>query len=230
MENTTFFTLARNKAWTIVLVSFFSAAISFAALVVLSRNFRTGTDFLIIQNQADSQDFYSMLKSTEYLGSVLSESMYSDRFVDAVVETNRVNADFLTTSYNISAQDKQGRLDAWAKMVSVKKNTTAGILHVDVLDDDKRVTLAVSSAIADVLTQKNVLFRGGDEKSVEIRVLSGPIVENNPSVKRLLLTSVAGFFAGLSLMLMWIFMKTEMAVKPERIVTKEFVDGRITLQ
>jgi hypothetical protein len=213
MENITFLGTARSKISTIILVSFLCAALSFTALITLSKNFRSGTDFLIIQNQSDTQDFYSMLKSTEYLGSVLNESVYSDKFVDAVVETNKVDADFLAKSYNISTQDKKGRLDAWANMVSVKRNTAAGIMHIDVINDDKKVATAVSSAIADVLTQKNVLFRGGDEKSVEIRVLSGPIVENNPSIKQMVLTSVAGFVAGLSLMLMWTFVQIEMMAK-----------------
>ncbi len=213
MEQSEFLTMAGRKTGTIILVGLLCAALSFVGLITLSKNFRASTDFLIIQNQADTQDFYTMSKSTEYLSSVLSEALYSDRFLDAVVETNKVDAHFLETSYNLSAQDKQGRLDAWAKMVAVKKNTAAGILHVDVLNNDRRMALAVSSAISDVLTQKNVLFRGGDEKSVEIRVLSGPIVENNPSVKQMILMAVAGFFAGISLMLLRIFVKTEMTVK-----------------
>ena len=212
MENINFFTVVRKKIWMITLVSLLCAALSFAALIVLSKNFRTGTDFLIVQNQSESQDFYSTLKSTEYLGSVLNESVYSDRFIDAVVETQKVDADFLSKSYNISAQDKKGRLDAWENMVSVKRNASAGIMHIDVLNNDKKLSLSVSSAIADVLTQKNTLFRGGDEKSIEIRVLSGPIVENNPNIQRIALTSIAGFLIGLCLSLLRVFVKSEMII------------------
>lgn len=209
MDNMAFLSIVRKKAAVVVLVGVLCAALSFVGLIVYSKNFRSGMDFLIVQNQSDSQDFYSMLKSTEYLGKVLNESVYSDKFIDTVIDTKKVSPDFLAKSFDLSAQDKKGRIDAWSKTVFVKRNVEAGIMHIDVLNDDQKLTVSISSAITDVLTQKNVLFRGGDEKSVEIRVLSGPILESNPSVKKIAVTTIIGFMAGLSLSLLWIFVKSE---------------------
>lgn len=212
MENISFLTTVQKKIGTIVLVAVLFASLSFVGLIMYSKNFRAGTDLLIVQN-SESKDFYSMLKSTEYLGNVLNESIYSDRFITAIVESGKVGPNFLSESYNISTQDKKGQLDAWADMVHVKRNTAAGIMHIDVAANDKRTTIAVSSAITDVLTQKNMLFRGGDEKSVEIRVLSGPIIENDPSIQKMIITVISGFIAGLCIALMWIFVKEELLPK-----------------
>ena len=189
--------LALRGKWGLIFLSgLLCAAVAFLVLVFSSKNFKAETDFLVVQNQSagSNQDFYSLFKSTEYLGKVLSESIYSERFIEAVGATGKVDINTLPT-------DKKDRLETWGKMVTVQQNVEAGIIKVQVMDNDQRMVLKTSQAIQDVLTQQNMLFRGGDEKSVEIRVLSGPIVERNPSVKKIALVALAGFFLGTFLLM-----------------------------
>ena len=207
MENISFFTLAKKKLSTIVLVAVATAALSFVFLIASEKSFKVRTDFLITQNNPNSQDFYAMSRSSEYIGNVLSEALYSDRFIDAVIATGKVQPEFLPL-------DKNDRIKAWAKEVNVKKNLGLGILQIEVLNNNQKDAIKISQAISDVLTQKNILFRGGDEKSVDVRILSGPIVESNPSITALLLVTVAGFLFGGLMSLFWIFVKEELLPKP----------------
>lgn len=183
------------------------SAASFFILVVASDRFQVRSDYLIVQAQSgNSQDTYAQFKSLDYLGKVLTESAYSERFIGAVVDTGKVDSNFLPA-------DSYSRLKAWKKLVVVTRNADAGILRVEVSTDDQKFGMRVSQAVSEVLVQKNSLFRAGDDKSVDVRVLSGPVVENNPSVKEIMLAAVGGFVAVVLLVLLWITIRIEMAVQ-----------------
>ncbi|MDD5083319.1 MAG: hypothetical protein PHT88_00080 [Candidatus Moranbacteria bacterium] len=206
MENIEFFGAVKRRMGFIVLAALFVGVASFLFLIFSQEAFKVRTDFLVTQSNGSSQDFYAMSRSSEYVGKVLSEAIYSERFLDAVVETGKVSA----SSFPM---DKNDKLERWSEEVRVNKNLELGMIQVEVFHDDQKEAVRISQAIADVLTQKNHLFRGGEEKSVEVRVLTGPITENNPSVAQLIMVAIGGFLFGGLLSLAWIFMRTEMFPK-----------------
>ncbi len=170
--------------------------------MVTEKPFQTKMDFLVVQSNANNQDFYTLFKSSEYLGKILSEAVYSDRFIDALVETGKVNKEFLPF-------DKQERLATWSKMVTVNKNLELGIISVTVSGDRERDVARIMDGIAQVLTERNSLFRSGDEKSVEIRILSGPILEQSPNVAKILKVVLLAFVAGFLLSAFFVIAKEE---------------------
>lgn len=191
--------IVRKKWGSVFLAGLLVGSLAFFSLVFFSKHFKVTTDFLVVQaGTSQSQDFYAMLKSSEYLGKVLSESVQSEKFIGAVIETGGVDGNFLPSN-------PKDRLDAWEKMVRVTNNPDVGTLHIEVYGNDDRAALRVAQAVGQVLTEKNMLFRSGDEKSVEIRTLSGPIVEKNPDPALLPMVAVGGVFVGVLLYLVWIF-------------------------
>jgi capsular polysaccharide biosynthesis protein len=189
MPMTSILALLSEKKGSIFLFGVFFAAVVFFAVTATSARYAARTDFMVVQTSS-SQDFYTLFKSSEYLSKVLSESMYSERFINAVIETGKVSAQgFLPV-------DKRERLDRWRSMVSVEKNIELGMLSVSVRADTEREAGKTMEALSDVLINRNKEFRGGDEKAVEIRVLSGPITDRNPTPKELLTLSILGFLAG----------------------------------
>jgi capsular polysaccharide biosynthesis protein len=209
METGEFLNMVRNRASLIIVVALFVSVASFLFLIFSEDTFKVRTDFLVTQNNPNSQDFYAMSRSSEYIGKVLSEAMYSERFLDAVIETGKISA----SSFPL---DKKDRLNQWSDSVRVTKNLELGMIQVEVLNDNQKEALRVSQAIEEVLTQKNSLFRGGDEKSVDVRVLTGPIVENNPSIAQLITVVIGGFLFGGLLSVLWLFVRTEIFPKRNR--------------
>lgn len=193
-----------HKKWGSILLSgLLAGSITFFSLIFFTKHFKVTTDFLVVQTgTGQSQDFYSMLKSSEYLGKVLSESVQSEKFIGAVAETGAVDGGFLPGN-------PKDRLDAWEKMVKVTNNPDVGTLHIEVYGDNDRNALHVAQAVGQVLTERNALFRSGDEKSVEIRTLSGPIVEKNPDVERMILATISGLIFGISIFLLFSLLKDE---------------------
>jgi capsular polysaccharide biosynthesis protein len=185
-----------EKKIGIFLAGLFVAAASFFVMTATAERYAVRTDFLVVQTTG-AQDYYTLFKSSEYLGKILAEAVYSERFLNAMGETGKVGKEFLPT-------DKQARLAAWRSMVTIEKNSELGLLSVRVKGDTEREAGRVMQALSEVLVTKNAEFRGGDEKSVELRVLTGPITEKNPSLKELALVALLGFLAGALLRALWL--------------------------
>ncbi|MBP6929307.1 MAG: hypothetical protein KBB77_00035 [Candidatus Moranbacteria bacterium] len=203
MGNQYLLSTLRSKIGTLLLWGVLFGALGFFGLMVTEKPFQTKMDFLVVQTNAGNQDFYTQFKSSEYLGNVLGEAIFSERFVNAVVETGKVNAEFLPFN-------KKDKLKAWKEMVAVQKNMELGIISVTVSGKSEREISRTMDAIAVVLAERNSLFRGGDEKSVEIRVLSGPILEQNPTLSKIAKVVMAAFLAGVFVATFFVVVKSEL--------------------
>ncbi len=197
--NKHFLLLIREKIGVILMGGVFLGALSFLFLVVSEKNFKVNTDYLIVQNQTGNQDFYTLVKSSEYIAKVFGEAIYSELFIDEVIKTGKVNSELLPF-------DKKKRLKNWNKIVKINRDHTAGIINIAVLHDDQREALAVSEGIAEVFKSKSYLFRGHGQ-DIDIRILSGPILEKNPGLKNIVLVILGGFLTGIMLMLFWIYFR-----------------------
>jgi len=196
-SQTQLFGLIKGRIGIIMLSGILLGALSFLFLVVAQKNFKVTTDFLIIQNQTGTQDFYTTSKSTEYIGKILSEAVYSDVFMDEVTNSGFVGKEFLPF-------DKKYRMKEWSNRVKVSGNLPVGMISVATLDNDKTQALETSKAIADVLNKKNNLFRGNDQ-NIEVRIISGPTVEKNPELGNLIAVIVGGFLMGILISIIVIY-------------------------
>ncbi len=186
----------KHHAGAAVLTGSVFALVVFFGVMTFGRGFIAHSDFLLVQSNAGNQDFYTSFKSSEYLGKVLGEAILSERFIQASIDSGKMNEEILPP-----VSEKADRLKAWRDMVSVKQDTSLGMISVEVQTANDRDAYKMLQAISDVLITQNTLFRGGDEKSVEVRLLSGPIVEKTPSMKQLLLLIGGAFLAGVALAL-----------------------------
>lgn len=193
--------LIKQKIGIIVLMGLFLSALSFLVLVVKEKNFKVGTDYLIVQNQSGSQDFYTLSKSAEYIGKVLNEGIYSELFITEVVKTGKLNPELLPF-------DKKEKLKAWSETVQVGLNPDLGIVSVQVFDNDSKQSLAIAQAISEVLTTKSNLFYG-EGQNIDVKVLSGPVLEKNPSIGNIIAVLLAGFLLGVILSLLQIILKED---------------------
>lgn len=197
MQNNELMLLIKRNFGGILISGFLLAALSFSFLIFNEKNFKVNTEFLIVQNQSGAQDAYTLSKSAEYLGKVLSESAYSELFINEVIKTGKVDASMLPAN-------KKDKIEQWSKMVNVNRNSELGMISAQVFNDNQQEALAVSEAIAQVLTEKNSLFRG-DGQNIEVKILSGPVWERNPSITNLTFAVAGGFIIGLMLGFMKVY-------------------------
>jgi capsular polysaccharide biosynthesis protein len=193
--------LVNSHLKSAILAGMFLGAVSFLTLVATQKSFKSSLDLLVVQNQTGSADYYTMSRSADYLTNIITESVYSEKFLSEAFATGKISSSLLP-------RDNAERLKEWQKIVSVKKNSNVGILNVNIFADTQNQAAEISAAVADVLQNKNSLFLGQGQ-NLEIRILSGPIIEKNPSVSQIALASVGGMVTGTLLFLLFVIYREE---------------------
>lgn len=189
--------LAKNYFKMLLLAGLLLGALSFVFLVVTQEKFKVSTDLLVVQNQQGFSDYYALSKSADYLTNVLAESVYSEKFLEEVNNAKIISAVFLPN-------DKLERLRQWEKIVKISRNPNLGMVHLDVFGNDKNQAMEISNAIVVVMTTKNYSFLGKGQ-DIDVRVMSGPIWEKNPSLANIFLAVMGGVVAGMMLGFMYLY-------------------------
>jgi len=166
----------------------FFALLGIGSAFVLQAPYRSSTDFMISSAQ-NGQDYYTATRSAEYMSRVLSEVVYSESFINTILETGDIDSNFLP-------KDKKDRLKQWAQMLSVNKNPELGFIKVVISGSSEREVSRISQAMTIVLTEKSGEFFGNGNEAVNVKLLSGPIIEANPSGSLLSFIAIAGFLLG----------------------------------
>lgn len=188
--------LMKNKLGIIILFGLIFSLFVFYAFIFTQKRYETSTDYLIVQNQEGAQDFYSLSKSVEYLGGILSEAVYSSVFIEELKKSDKVDKGYFPF-------DTREALKKWKKNVNVERNANLGIMKIRVYDNNKDSAMNISQGISEMLINKNYLFSG--KVNLDVRVLSGPITEKNPSLVKILLVVLGGFIAGCAIKILHIY-------------------------
>ncbi|MDP1845823.1 MAG: hypothetical protein Q8L09_03680 [Candidatus Moranbacteria bacterium] len=175
------------------------AAISFWGIMLLSPRYQSNFDVLVIQNQESFVDSYTLAKSTEHFSKLLSESVYTETFLNKVIEGDPELSKILPI-------EREDRMKAWGKMVQTSINAELGMIHLKVLSNDKGQVERLSKTVASVLAENNNLFISENQK-IEVRMINAPLIKNNPGMNMLSFTVVASFLIGVLLVFIASFYK-----------------------
>lgn len=152
-------------------------------------HYQASVDFMISSSQ-DGQDYYTATRSAEYMSRVLGEVLYSERFIQDLVDTGKVDVGFLPVN-------KKDRLESWSKILTVKKNAELGFMRISVSGKSDRDVSRMAQAVMDVLDKEQDTLFGNTGNKVSIRLLSGPIIERNPSLSDLSFIIIASILFGM---------------------------------
>ena len=157
----------------------------------------------MISSTQEGQDYYTATRSAEYMSRVLGEVLYSESFITAVMDTGRVDQNFLP-------RDKKDRLNTWSKMLEVQTNSELGFIRVALTGASEREVARITQAVIEVLDKDSGTLFGDSGNKVKVRLLSGPIIEKNPSAAELTIIVLTGLFFGFFVVFAWRLIKEEM--------------------
>ena len=198
-----FIQLLGDKKGMVMLFGVLLAALTFWGAIIANKNFQARADVLIVQNQNGYSDYYALSRSADYLSQVLTESIYSERFIQKVAEKNIVNID------NMLPKDKSEKLKKWNQMVEVTKKSDTGILSIETYGVTPTEAIQTSEAVLKVLTEDYYIFLGRGQ-DLDVRVLSGPILEKTFGTLSLAFIIFGGFVIGCLLAVMWFYFSYEL--------------------
>jgi len=174
--------------------------ISFWGMLVLSPKYQAHFKVLIVENRDSFVDSYTLSKSTEHLTKLFTEGIYSEAFLDKVLE------DYPGLSAILSA-DRIERSKKWGKVISVSPNTELGTISVKVVADSRDQVLAIAQSVAQVLASENQMFVSPNQK-IEVRMIDRPVVKENPSAFVLMGMAIAGFILGFVITIAYTFYRS----------------------
>lgn len=167
-----------------------SIAASIGITLAIPSKFKTHTELLVVQKQADwSEDAYSASQSAERVATVLAKVVPSSSFLDRV----------MSSGFNIKdtfSKDPEERKEDWQNTVEVQVIKNTGILEIDVYSEDKEQAKQITYAIANILTEKGNIYHGSGDR-IEVRTFDKPITSDKPAYPNMTIDIAIGAILGL---------------------------------
>lgn len=189
----------KRKWQTVVLFMLVFSTLAFVFSVMQTQKYRSEQRFLVVSTYAEDVDPYAATRSTEYLTNLLSEVMYSQNFLNQVMDSGFA----LDTS--IFPEDAKKRKKAWTKSLRTRVLGDTGILEVSVYHSDQFVTEQLALAIGSVLQTEHAQYHSRGEQT-SISVIDQPITSLRPVQPNILLNTSAGFILGILAGLAFIYL------------------------
>ncbi len=180
----------REKWQTVLTITVLVAAIVFSISAFLTPQYGSKVSILVIQVQPnDKVDAFSAAKSAEYLSDILARVIYSESFVQNILESPfDAKIDF--------PLDAEKKKEYWKNKIDVKRVNNTGIIEVAVFDRDRLNAEKIAEAISWAYNIKGNEYHGGGDR-VKIEKIDGPITSINPTKPNLLLNTLLGIILGL---------------------------------
>lgn len=189
MEFNEFLQLLRRKKQTIITLVLIGTML--VTLVSLINPLKYGvTSRLLVTQDSSNSDAYSLSRSNEYLGNLLSQVVYSGSFYDKVLESRYdVNKSYFGGDYG-----KQ--MKKWKNTINTRTRQDAGIIEVNIYHTDILEAKKIALAVNHILINENQDYHGG--RNIKINVIDQPLASNYPVKPNVLYN--AGLAAGIALL------------------------------
>lgn len=201
MELNEFKQLIKRKKATIFSLTFLLVILVVIISLVGGLKYSAKAKVLVIQDVGKA-DAFTVSRSNEYLGNLLSQVVYSGSFFNLVLNNNQYKID--QNYFNIAYNE---RLKLWQKTVSTRTISDTGIIEINVFHSNPDQARLIALAINDVLMTKNSNYHGSAD--VKVSILDQPLVSNYPDKPNLIFNSLFALLIGLLLSLIFIYLYPE---------------------
>lgn len=180
-------TIIRDNKRIIISSGIVLMSIFFFISTLMTQQYRSDIGLIIIQKQEDKVDAFAAAKSAEYLSNILSRAVYTDSFIDSVLNSDQLKSKF--------PADREERKEEWKAVVEVNKINNTGIIEISVYDSSRNYVKLLSERIADVFVQDNSKYHGGSDK-IGVNIIDGPTVTAKPARPNIWINSLFGLIVG----------------------------------
>lgn len=180
-----------KKRWqTMLIITIIITAIVFSISALITPKYRSDISVIVIQKQASYKvDAFSAAKSAEYLSDILSKAIYTDTFLNDVIDAPVG----ISKKFSDIPEEKK---EEWKKTVDVKKLNNTGIIEISVYDTSRQEAEKIARAVEWGLAVRGDKYHGGGDR-IKIELIDGPITSVKPVKPNILLNTLLGFIFGI---------------------------------
>lgn len=194
MDTRDFLKLVKERKTTIAGIALFFVIIALVLTLIQPLKYRAKSRLLILQPNT-SADAYTVARSNEYVGGLISEIIYSGAFLDTLKNSNaNFDRNYFSGTY------KQN-LKKWGKTVFARSGGDTGIISIEVYHTSPEEAKKIANAINQLIISGQSPYKFNPEQN-KISIIDEPVMSTLP-VKpnipvNLTLSLVFGLLAGCS--------------------------------
>lgn len=171
MEFNDFLQLLRRKKQTIITIVLVATMLTVLISLMSPLKYGVKSRLLVVQN-SEKTDAYSLSRSNEYLGNLLAEVVYSGSFYDKVISSKyNVDSNYFNGDYN-------DQIKKWHKTIETKTKQDTGIIEINIYHPQVKEAKNIALAVNDILINENEDYHGG--ANVEINTIDRPLASSYP--------------------------------------------------
>jgi capsular polysaccharide biosynthesis protein len=220
MEFQEFLNLIGKRKKTILAIVFVTLVLTIAVSLISPLKYGAKSRLLVLQD-SNGADAYSLSKSNEYLGNLFTQVVGSGSFYDQV-RASQYNID-----RNYFAGSYSDQLKKWNQTVQADTQSDTGIIEINVYHPNIQEAKQISLAVNDILINQNQAYHSG--QNIKVSIIDQPLVSNYPVKPNLPYNGAVALVASFIISLFYIYIfpehkkKTPAPRKEVRIPVKEIV-------
>lgn len=208
-----FFAALKARKRIIIALAVIGLVLGSVITLIQPLKYRSGLKLLVVQ-QAGAGDAYNAMRSSEYLGRLLSQVTYSTSFADKVMQA----VPSINRSYFGSSAKALSR--RWGNSLEVNSIPETGVIEIYAYHSDRNQAEMIARGVGSVLIANHAEY-DGSSAGVTIRILDEPITTSYPVRPNLPVNGILGLVAGALIGLLYIYLKNSSLELSNETLTEE---------
>ncbi len=218
MDTKDFLKILKDRKTTVISVTLIFVIIGLSLTLLQPLKYRSKSRLLILQPNT-SVDAYTIARSNEYVGGLISEVIYSGAFLESLK-----NSDLNYDRSYFNGTYKQN-IKKWKKTVFARSGGDTGIIDIEIYHTNPEEAKKISLAVNQLIISGNSPYKF-DAKQSSINIIDQPVVSSfpvKPSIPaNFLISLLFGFLAGCSYV--YLFPKERVS---EKLIKEIFGEEKI---
>lgn len=201
MEFIDFTKLLIKKRGTIFIIVFIAMVFTAGLSLIVPLKYGAKSRLLVVQNTQGS-DAYTVSKSNEYLGNLFAEVANSGSFYNFVLSSQyNIDKNYFAGNYN-------EQIKIWKKTIETKTLSDTGIVEINIYHPNPYQAQQLALAVNDIMINKNSSYQGNGN-GIKISIIDQPLISNYPIKPNLIQNILVAGAGGLMLSLFFIYLFPE---------------------
>jgi len=179
----------KQKWQTVMVFVLLFAGLAFVVSVFLPQKYRSEQRLLLVQSYGQEVDPYAVTRSTEYLTGLLTEVMYSDKFINQVINSG------FGVSEEVFPEVPKERKKFWKKTLRTSEKGDTGIIDISIYHENQYTTGQIAQAVGHVVTTQHGEYHSRGN-SVQVQTIDPATTSESPVDPNIPLNTAAGAVLG----------------------------------
>jgi Capsular polysaccharide biosynthesis protein len=172
MDTKDFLQLFKKRKTTVISITLIFVIIGLIVTLLQPLKYSSKSRLLILQQNASS-DAYTVSKSNEYVGGLISEVIYSGSFLDSLKASNSIfDRNYFSGSYKENVKK-------WGETVFARSSGSTGVIDIEIYHTNPEEAKNISNAVNQLIISGQSPYKFNPEQT-KISIIDEPVVSSFP--------------------------------------------------